>query len=70
VSLRIVEGQSEDVAVETCAECRCYIKYFREDQRPEIEPLADDVASYGLDLLVREEGFLRHAANPLMVTMG
>jgi len=34
-----------------------------------IEPFADDLASFGLDLLVRKKGFRRAAANPLMVVL-
>jgi FdhE protein len=67
VSQRLIEGQADDVTGETCGKCRCYIKLFREDRRPEIEPFADDIASYGLDLLLGEEDFRRPTANPLMV---
>lgn len=71
VSQRVIEGQPDDVAAETCGKCRCYIKLFREDRRPEIEPFADDIASYGLDLLLsEEEEFRRPAANPFMVRIG
>jgi FdhE protein len=70
VSQRLIEGQADDVAAETCGKCRCYIKLFREDRRPEIEPFADDIASYGLDLLLSEEDLRRSAANPFMVRIG
>ena len=37
-----------------------------QQQRPELDPVADDVATLGLDLLVREEGFRRGAVNPFL----
>jgi FdhE protein len=70
VSLRLIEGQSDDVTAETCGKCGCYLKLFREDRHPEIEPFADDVASYGLDLLLSEGEFRRPSANPFMVRIG
>ena len=32
-----------------------------------LDPIADDVATLGLDLLVREQGFRRGAVNPFML---
>jgi formate dehydrogenase maturation protein FdhE len=34
---------------------------------PDADPVADDVASLGLDLLVRETGFRRGAVNPFLL---
>jgi FdhE protein len=33
----------------------------------EVEPLADDLASLGLDIKVSEAGWSRHAPNPLIL---
>jgi FdhE protein len=33
---------------------------------PGLDPVADDVATLGLDLLVREQGFRRGAVNPFL----
>jgi FdhE protein len=33
---------------------------------PQVEPFADDLATLGLDLLVAEAGWSRHAQNPLL----
>jgi FdhE protein len=33
-----------------------------------VEPIADDLASLGLDMLVGEAGYQRHAPNPLVIT--
>jgi FdhE protein len=62
-----IDGGPRDVAVETCSVCRTYIKHLHQHQAPLLEPFADDVASYGLDLLVRQEGFRSSALNPLLV---
>ena len=51
---------------ECCEACHGYSKvFFLEAARP-LEPLADDLASLGLDLLVGEEGFAR-VANPFLL---
>lgn len=63
----LVEEQSKDVTVETCSSCRGYIKHMHQDAQPAIEPIADDIASLSLDLLVRQEGFRRVSPNPLLV---
>ncbi len=58
---------SPDVAVETCGTCRSYIKHMQQHAEPRLDPVADDIASYALDLLIREDGFRRGGLNPLFV---
>ncbi|HUO55471.1 MAG TPA: formate dehydrogenase accessory protein FdhE [Rhodoblastus sp.] len=70
VSLRLIKEQSEDVAVEICGSCHSYVKHFRQDRAPELEPFVDDIASFGLDLLVADEGYVRPAANPFLIIGG
>jgi indolepyruvate ferredoxin oxidoreductase len=36
-------------------------------ENPELDPVADDVATLGLDLLLRESGFRRGAVNPFLL---
>jgi FdhE protein len=62
----IEEGPGE-VAVETCEACGTYTKHLHQHKNVQLEPFADDIASFGLDVLVREKGFRRGALNPLMV---
>jgi len=38
-----------------------------QQQNPALDPVADDVASLGLDLLVRETGFRRGGVNPFLL---
>ncbi|MBV9653623.1 MAG: formate dehydrogenase accessory protein FdhE [Acetobacteraceae bacterium] len=56
------------VAVETCGVCRCYIKHFGRHQDPALDPVADDIASFGLDVKIREDGFRPGGINPLMIS--
>lgn len=54
---------------ETCDECGHYLKIVHSDRDPMVEPLADDLASVTLDLLVSEAGYQRHGVN-LMLLFG
>lgn len=55
------------VRAEICEECRCYVKILQQVAAPELDPVADDVATLGLDLLVREGGYRRGAVNPYLL---
>lgn len=54
---------------ETCDECDHYLKIVHQDKDPHVEPVADDLASLTLDLLVSEHGKQRHGVN-LMLLFG
>ncbi len=62
-----VEQVCADVSAETCTTCGTYIKHLHQYRDAQLEPFADDIASFGLDVLVREKGFRRSAPNPLMI---
>ena len=51
---------------ETCDECHTYRKIFNQEHDFHIEPLADDLASMLLDVLVSEAGYARASGNPLL----
>jgi len=55
------------VRAETCDTCHGYVKIMQQVQNPALDPVADDVASLALDLLVREKGYRRGAVNPFML---
>ncbi|MDO4970161.1 MAG: formate dehydrogenase accessory protein FdhE, partial [Comamonadaceae bacterium] len=62
-----VEGSKEVVTAETCDECGTYRKVVNQEKDPMAEPLADDLASLTLDLLMSENTqFKRASANPLL----
>lgn len=65
ISSRNLAGTSY-LRAECCEACHGYSKvFFIEKARP-VEPLADDLASLGLDVLVGEEGFAR-VPNPFVL---
>ncbi|GEP01260.1 formate dehydrogenase accessory protein FdhE [Methylobacterium haplocladii] len=62
-----LDEASKDVQVETCTSCNSYLKHLHQHRDPALDPVADDVASYGLDLKIAEEGFRRAGLNLLFV---
>jgi FdhE protein len=67
ISYREIDGGDGKIKAETCSECRSYVKILNQQLDPSLDPVADDVASLGLDLLVREEGLRRGAVNPFLI---
>jgi FdhE protein len=61
-------GARFDAAVraETCESCRGYRKILYQEKDTRIEPVADDVASFALDVLLAEQGYHRASGNPLL----
>jgi FdhE protein len=62
-------GQVSDqvVLAETCDQCHTYRKLVNQEKDPYAEPLADDLASLMLDLLMGDTEFSRASGNPLLV---
>jgi FdhE protein len=54
------------VRAETCEQCRGYCKILYQEKDPGVEPVADDIASVALDLLLGEAGYHRTRSNPLL----
>ena len=61
-----IEGGSTAIRAESCEQCRTYRKICYQEHDMEVEPLADDLASLSLDLLMTEAGFHRGSGNPLL----
>jgi FdhE protein len=71
-----LEGNSADkspseeggaaVRAETCEQCHGYRKILYQEKDTGVEPVADDVASVALDLLLAEKGYHRASGNPLL----
>ena len=57
---------SKVARAETCEDCKTYRKIFNQEHDFNVEPLADDLASLTLDLLVGEAGYARASGNPLL----
>ena len=61
-----IEGGSAAVRAEACDACRTYRKICYQEQDMEVEPLADDLGSLALDLLMSAAGFQRASGHPLL----
>lgn len=55
------------VKAETCDECRTYVKVLYQHRDVGMEPVADDVASLGLDILMQQGPYRRAAFNPFLL---
>jgi len=61
-----IEGGSSAIRAEACDSCRTYRKICYQEQDMEVEPVADDLGSLALDLLMSAAGFHRGSGNPLL----
>ncbi|HWK63199.1 MAG TPA: formate dehydrogenase accessory protein FdhE [Eoetvoesiella sp.] len=66
IAYHSIEGGREGVKAESCEHCRSYRKIFYQEKDFNIEPVADDLASLPLDVLMGEEGYSRASGNPLL----
>jgi len=63
ISYFSLEGDPGEVKAEACDACKGYVKLFYLEKRPAADPVADDLATLPLDLLVSEQGFGRIGPN-------
>ncbi|HTV96250.1 MAG TPA: formate dehydrogenase accessory protein FdhE [Steroidobacteraceae bacterium] len=63
-------GAEAAVRAETCDACHGYRKILYEEKDIAVEPLADDLASLSLDLLLGASGYHRAGSNPLLWQAG
>lgn len=61
-----IEGAFPAVRAEVCEHCRGYVKLYFQQKDIAVEPLADDLATLALDVLVGEQGYARGAPNPFL----
>lgn len=61
-----IEDGDPAVLAETCDTCHTYRKQVNQEKDPLAEPLADDLASLMLDLLMAETAYTRASGNPLL----
>lgn len=66
VAYQAIDGRSPAIKAETCDHCHTYRKIFYQDKDLYVEPVADDLASLMLDVLVGEAGYSRASGNPLL----
>lgn len=67
ISFQQIDGSDGNIKSENCDVCHSYVKVLYQQTAPALDPVADDVASLGLDLLVREAGYRRGAINPFLL---
>jgi len=67
VSLKEIEGGPGVVKAETCDDCQTYAKMIYQIKDTKADPYADDLATLGLDIMVSEAGWGRHAPNPMLL---
>lgn len=62
------DGTGEaQVKAETCDECDSWVKQMAQNKNPALEPIADDVASLGLDALMQGGKWRRAGFNPFLI---
>ena len=61
-----IEGSSGAIRAESCDRCHTYRKILYQEKDADVEPVADDLASLALDLLMAEAGYQRGSGNPLL----
>lgn len=66
ISYRSVETTEATVKAEVCRECKSWVKIFYQVKNPSLDPVADDVGSLGLDILMKDTEFRRGGFNPCL----
>jgi FdhE protein len=66
IAYHSIEGGSEAIRAESCEQCHTYRKILYQEKDVSVEPVADDLASLALDLLMGEAGYHRGSGNPLL----
>lgn len=54
------------VRAETCGDCGSYLKMLFQEKDPNVDAIADDLASIFLDVEMEEKGYARSGFNPFM----
>jgi FdhE protein len=62
-----LEGGDNVVRAESCPECKTYLKVVHQDKDPLADPMADDLATLTLDLLMDETGYAKSGVNWYLV---
>jgi len=67
LSYRSVGTDEATVKAEACRECNAWVKIFYKVKNESLDPVADDVGSLGLDILMKDAGVRRGGFNPYLV---
>jgi FdhE protein len=63
ISYYELEGSNGAIKAECCDECYSYLKLFYMEKDHRVEPVADDLATLALDVLMDETGRARGGPN-------
>jgi FdhE protein len=66
IGYRSLDGDAGKIKAECCDECGSYVKILYEHKDVRLDPVADDVASLGLDILLRDSTYRRGGFNPYL----
>jgi len=67
ISYREIDGGDGVIKAEVCEACNAQVKILHQHKDPDLDPVADDVASLALDLLCRDEGIRRGGVDPFLI---
>ena len=67
VALQQLDGAHGAVRAETCDSCKSYLKIVYQEKDALVDPVADDLATLALDILVDEAGYQRAGPNLLLL---
>lgn len=67
IALYEIEGAKGAVRAETCDGCKSYLKIMYQEKDQCVDPVADDLATLALDMLVDEAGYARSGPNLLLM---
>ena len=67
IGYRAVEAEEASIKAEICDSCKSWTKILYQNRNPSLDIVADDVASLGLDLLMRETEYRRAGFDPFLI---
>ena len=65
-----IEGARDAVKAEACDDCGSYLKIVYMEKDPLVEPVADDIATLALDVMMNDSGKPRSGPNLMLFTAG
>jgi len=67
IGYHAIDGGNPLIMGETCESCQSYVKILHHYKNAALDPVADDVASLDLDMVLGREGWARSSANPFLL---
>lgn len=61
------DNTGPQIKAETCDGCGSWVKIMAQNRNPSLDPIADDVASLGLDALMRDSAWRRAGFDPFLI---